>query len=65
MTVNEFMLWFKGFSAGATEPTKEQWEAVQKKLAEVTNAKITLPKKWTSTNTWESLDKGNKELLHD
>jgi len=65
MTGQEFLIWFQGFSTGVTEPTKAQWEIVQKKLEEVKNGPVSLPSKWTSTNTWENLNKGNKTLLHD
>lgn len=65
MTVNEFLIWFEGFSAGVTEPTEAQWKIVQQKLQEVKDGPVALSSKWTSTNTWESLDKGNKTLLHD
>jgi hypothetical protein len=65
MTSQEFLIWFQGFSTGVVEPTKAQWEIVQKKLEEVKDGPVSLPSKWTSTNTWENLDKGNKTLLHD
>lgn len=65
MTVSEFILWFKGFSAGVSQPTEQQWKKVQEKLAEVTDGPVSLPSKWTTTNTWENLDKGTKTLLHD
>jgi hypothetical protein len=65
MTQKEFMLWFKGFSAGTSKPTEEQWTIVQEKLQEVTDGPVALPSKWTSTNTWENLNNNNKTLLHD
>jgi hypothetical protein len=65
MTQKEFMLWFKGFSAGTSKPTEEQWAIVQEKLQEVTDGPVALPSKWTSTNTWENLNNNNKTLLHD
>jgi len=65
MTGREFLIWFEGFSAGVTEPTEAQWKIVQQKLAEVKGDPVSLPSKWTSTNTWENLDKENKTLLHD
>ena len=65
MTQKEFMLWLKGFSAGTSKPTEEQWAIVQEKLQEVTDGPVALPSKWTSTNTWENLDNKNKTLLHD
>ena len=64
MTQKEFMLWFKGFSAGTSKPTEEQWAIVQEKLQEVTDGPVALPSKWTSTNTWENLNNKNKTLLH-
>jgi hypothetical protein len=65
MTVQEFKIWFEGFSEGASNPTPEQIALVKKKLAEVTDGPVTVPSKWTSTNTWEGLNNGNKTLLHD
>jgi hypothetical protein len=65
MTQKEFMLWLKGFSAGTSKPTEEQWAIVQEKLQEVTDGPVALPSKWTSTNTWENLNNNNKTLLHD
>jgi hypothetical protein len=65
MTIQEFKVWFEGFSEGAANPTPEQIALVKKKLSEVTDGSVPLPSKWTSTNTWENLDKGNKTLLHD
>ena len=65
MTQKEFMLWFKGFSAGTSKPTEEQWAIVQEKLQEVTDGPVALPSKWISTNTWENLNNNNKTLLHD
>ena len=65
MTIQEFKAWFEGFSEGAINPTPEQIALVKKKLAEVTDGSMPLPSNWTSTNTWENLDKGNKTLLHD
>ena len=67
MTQKEFMLWFKGFSAGTSKPTEEQWTTVQEKLKEVTDGPVILPTNsmWTSTNTWENLNNNNKTLLHD
>jgi hypothetical protein len=66
MTQKEFMLWLKGFSAGTSKPTEEQWAIVQEKLKEVTDGPVILPTNsmWTSTNTWESLNNNNKTLLH-
>jgi hypothetical protein len=64
MTQKEFMLWLKGFSAGTSKPTEEQWAIVQEKLQEVTDGPVALPSKWTSTNTWENLNNNNKTLLH-
>jgi hypothetical protein len=64
MDYKTFKAWFEGFSAGVQDPTPEQIALVKKKLAEVDGG-IKLPSKWTSTNTWENLDKGNKTLLHD
>jgi hypothetical protein len=65
MSTQEFLIWFQGFSAGVTEPTKAQWQLVQQKLQEVKDGPVSLPSKWTSTNTWENLDNSNKTLLHD
>ena len=65
MTQKEFMLWLKGFSAGTSKQTEEQWAIVQEKLQEVTDGPVALPSKWTSTNTWENLNNNNKTLLHD
>lgn len=64
MTIDEFRIWFEGFSASATTPTPEQLAIVKQKLAEV-DGKVTLPSKWTSTNTWENLNNNKKGLLHD
>jgi hypothetical protein len=65
MTQKEFTLWLRGFSAGTSKPTEEQWAIVQEKLEEVTDGPVALPSKWTSTNTWENLNNNNKTLLHD
>jgi hypothetical protein len=65
MDSKSFLIWFQGFSAGTSKPTEEQWTVVQNKLQEVTDGPVTLPSKWTSTNTWENLNNNNKTLLHD
>lgn len=65
MTIDQFRIWFEGFSAGAGNPTPEQLAIVKQKLAEV-DGEVKLPSKWTSTNTWENLNnKDKKGLLHD
>lgn len=44
MTISEFKAWLDGFSAGIKDqPTKEQWEMVQEKLAGVHEPLPTLP----------------------
>jgi hypothetical protein len=65
MNYKTFKTWFEGFSAGVEDPTPEQIALVKKKLAEVTDGPVSVPSKWTSTNTWEGLNNGNKTLLHD
>ena len=65
MTVEQFKIWFEGFSKGASNPTPEQLAIVRQKLAEVTDGPVSLPLTWTRTNTWENLNRGNKTLLHD
>jgi hypothetical protein len=65
MTIQEFKSWFEGFTEGATNPTPEQIALVKKKLAEVVEGPVSLPSKWTSTNTWENINNNNKTLLHD
>ena len=65
MDYQTFKIWFEGFSAGIENPTPEQLDLVKKKLSEVVDQKGSLPSRWTSTNTWESLHKKNKALLPD